>query len=410
MDMKKIFSNASFISTGFFSTKNMSVLIAAILLVGSSFAHATPRDQAKRIHDRLTGIPPTATVLDSMAQKITAGDSNGAAMEAMESPGFYNTFLKNYITPWTNEAGTVFAPLNDYTATVIGIIRDNESFKTILTDDVVYIGAGALELTPYSHTDNVHYQQLENSGVNLGDPANLVKTTQSGLAGTQFNNADQAAGIHTSRAAGAAFFRAGTNRRMFTATSQNHLCLNIAELNDVSRTPDRVGRDVTRSPGGDSTIFLNSCVGCHAGMDPLVQAFAYYEWDPELGDSGRVVFTDGEVQEKYEINATTFPLGYIVEDDSWDSAYWRAGQNAAILGWGASNVTGNGVKSMGEALASTRAFSTCQVKKAFKQICFREPANPAERTEVDRIADVFETNGYQMKQVFAEVASFCMGN
>lgn len=388
----------------------MSVLIAAILLVGSTFANATPRDQAKRIHDRLTGIPPTEAVLDSMAQKITAGDSNGAAMEAMDNPGFYNTFLKNYITPWTNEAGTVFAPLNDYTATVIGIIRDDASFRTILTDDVVYVGADALGLTPYSHTDNEHYQELENSGVSLGDSANLVKTTQSGLAGTQFNNADQAAGVHTSRAAGAAFLRAGTNRRMFAATAQNHLCRNIAELNDVSRTPDRVAQDVTRSPGGDSTIFLNSCVGCHAGMDPLVQAFAYYEWDPALGDSGGVVFTDGEVQEKYKINATSFPLGYIVEDDSWDSAYWRAGQNAAIFGWGASNVTGNGVKSLGEALASTRAFSTCQVKKAFKQICFREPANPAERTEVDRIADAFETNGYQMKQVFAEVASFCMGN
>ncbi len=400
MDMKKIFLN-----TSFFSTNNIVVLIAATLFVGSSFANATSRDQAKRIHDRLTGTPPTEAVLSSMADKIDNNNSNGAAMEAMDNPGFYNTFLKNYITPWTNEAVTVFAPLNDYTATVIGIIRDDASFKTILTDDVVYVGADALGLTPYSHTDNDHYEELENSGVNLGNSANLVKTTQSGLNGAQLN-ANQAAGIHTSRTAGEAFLRAGTNRRMFAATAENHLCRNIAELNDVSRTPDRVGRDVTRSPGGDSTIFLNSCVGCHAGMDPLVQAFAYYNWDADLG---RVVYTDGVVQEKYGINATTFPLGYITEDDSWDSSYWRAGQNYT-LGWGGTNVTGNGVKSMSEELASTRAFSTCQVKKAFKQICFREPANPAERTEVDRIADVFEANNYSMKQVFAEVASFCMGN
>jgi len=399
MDMKKISSNAGL--------KNISALIATIILFASFFANATPRDQAKRIHDRLAATPPSEAVLSSMATKIAAGNSNGAAMEAMDNPGFYNIFLKNYVTPWTNQAGTVFVPLNDYTATVIGIIRDDDvSFKTILTGDVVYVGANGLGLTAYSHTDNAHYQELEDSGVNLGNAANLVKTTQSGLEGAQIN-ANQAAGILTSRAAGEAFLQAGTNRRMFAATSLNHLCSDIAELNDVSRTPDRVAQDVTRSPGGDSTIFLNSCVGCHAGMDPLVQAFAYYEWDADLG---RVVYTDGVVQPKYLINATSFPLGYITTDDSWDSSYWRAGQNAAILKWKGSNITGNGVKSMGAELASTRAFSTCQVKKAFKQVCFREPANPAERTEVDRIADVFEASNYSMKQVFAEVASFCMGN
>ena len=32
------------------------------------------------------------------------------------------------------------------------------------------------------------------------------------------------------------------------------------------------------------------------------------------------------------------------------------------------------------------------------------------RAEVDRIADVFEAQSYSMKRVFAETASYCMGN
>ncbi len=385
-----------------FNKRGIMYSSLVLLCIMSTATFATARDQAKRIHDRLAASPPSESVLSSMAAKISNGNTLGAAMEAMDNPGFYNVFLKNYITPWTNKDQSVFSPLSDYTATIIGIVRDDVSFKEILTGDIVYVGTAG-NLTAYSHVDNRHYQELEDSGVNLGEEANMVATTQSGLLGSQLN-ASQTAGILTSRAAGEAFLSGGTNRRMLEFTAKNHLCWNLSDLNDVTRTPDRVRQDVTRSPGGDSTIFLNSCVGCHAGMDPLIQAFAYYEWDEDLA---RVVYTDGNVQAKYLINNTTFPLGYVTTNDNW-SNYWRVGKNAA-LGWRGSNTSGSGVKSLGEEIASSRAFSTCQVKKAFKQICFREPANPAERTEVDRIADVFEANNYSMKRVFAEVAGFCKG-
>ena len=114
------------------------------------------------------------------------------------------------------------------------------------------------------------------------------------------------------------------------------------------------------------------------------------------------------MQPKYLINGTTFQLGYVTKNDSWDN-YWRDGHNAS-LGWRGDTSSGSGVKSFGEELASSRAFSTCQVKKEFKEICFREPANPTERSEVDRIADVFEAGGYKMKSVFAEVANYCKGD
>jgi len=387
---------------GFGFNKARIVLTVTVLTCFSTSTFATVRDQAKRIHDRLAASPPSETVLSSMADKISNGDAIGAAMEAMENQGFYNVFLKEYITPWTNKDQTVFKPLNDYTATAIGIIRDDISFKELLTGDIVYIGVNTTN--DYSHINNEHYEELEASGVNLGDEANLVSAKQSELPDSQLAP-EQTAGVLTSRAAGEAFLFAGTNRAMWEFTAKNHLCTEMGELNDVSRTPDRVRQDVTRSPGGDSTIFLNSCVGCHAGMDPLIQAFAYYEWDQELE---RVVYTDGEVQPKYLINNTTFPLGYVTQNDNW-SNYWRDGKNS-ILGWRGPNASGSGVKSLGEEIASSRAFSTCQVKKAFEQVCFRTPANPTERNEIDRIADVFETNSYSMKRVFAEVATYCMGD
>ena len=42
---------------------------------------------------------------------------------------FYTITLKNFATPWTNRDQTVFAPLNDYTATVIGMVRDDVPFN-----------------------------------------------------------------------------------------------------------------------------------------------------------------------------------------------------------------------------------------------------------------------------------------
>ena len=66
---------------------------------------------------------------------------------------------------------------------------------------------------------------------------------------------------------------------MFRFTLLNHLCRDMEQMHDTTRPPDRIRQDVTRSPGGDSSVFLNNCIGCHSGMDPMAQAFAYYDFD-----------------------------------------------------------------------------------------------------------------------------------
>src|SRR5262245_14936844 len=106
-------------------------------------SYAGPREQAKRIHDRLAGTPPTAAVLDQMQAKGQSGDALGAAMQAMSNPAFYNTTVRELATPWTNRERSVYADLNDSTATVIGMVRDDVPFDQVLYEDIAYVGSSA---------------------------------------------------------------------------------------------------------------------------------------------------------------------------------------------------------------------------------------------------------------------------
>ncbi|HYQ71473.1 MAG TPA: hypothetical protein VET88_06030 [Gammaproteobacteria bacterium] len=359
------------------------------------------RNQAKRLHDRLAGVPPTDSVLDSMEADIIAGNALAAASTAMDNSTFYNVTLKNFAAPWSNRDRSLFQPLNDYTATIIGMIRDEIPFNRVLSADLLYVGDPSLPIPAYSMTHNTHYTALESQGIDL--QAALVPVAQSAVTDLP---ASATAGVMTTRAAAEAFFIAGTNRAMFRFTLLNHLCMDLEQVKDISRPPDRIRQDVSRSPGGDSRIFLNSCVGCHSGMDPMAQAFAYYNYDEP---AGRIRYTAGIVQPKYFINAETFKHGFVTPDDRWDN-YWRQGQNA-LLGWDQGLAgTGNGAKSLGMELASSDAFARCQVKKVFRTVCLRDPGNSSDRNQVDAITASFRADNYNMKTAFAEAAVYCMGN
>lgn len=374
----------------------MAVLVSVTLM---DTAAADPREQAKRIHDRLAGVPPAEDVLLQMEIAIGSNNAQAAANLAMQNPNFYNVTLKNFAAPWTNRAQNVFVPLNDYTATVVGMIRDGVPFNTLLSADMVYVGAGNLGLPPYSNSNNAHYEQMERQGVDL--MTGLVQTTQSSVNGLP---PGATAGVLTSRAAAEAFFVAGTNRAMFRFTLLNHMCNDLEQVQDPKLPPDRIRQDVARSPGGDSRLFLNNCIGCHTGMDPMAQAFAYYNFNE---DTGSIEYTPGQVQPKYFNNDANFPFGFVTPDDRWDN-YWRTGQNR-FLGWDAGLPgSGNGAKSLGQELANSTAFASCQVKKVFRAVCLRPPEDADDRAQVAQMVDTFRS-GYQMKQTFADAAVYCMG-
>ncbi|WP_432264489.1 hypothetical protein [Brumicola blandensis] len=391
--------------------------VAVPLIILCATATAGSLEQAKRMHDRLAGVPGSAEVIQQMADLIESGDAQAAAEIAMASPSFYNVTIKNWVTPWTNEEFDVFAPLNDYTATVIGMVRDDVDFRQVLMGDILYVGDNSTGAPAYSRTNNAHYESLENNGADLSSV--LVATTQSSLTGIP---AEATAGVMTTRAAAKSFFKDGTNRAMFRFTLMNHMCGDLEAFKDTSLPPDRIRQDLSRSPGGDSRIFTNSCSGCHSGMDPLAQAFAYYNYeynveaDPE-GENGSIVYnsegqTDPEtqlrVQAKYWINSNNFPFGFVTMDDTWDN-YWREGQNQTI-GWSSSLPgTGSGAKSMGEELANSQTFAQCQVTKVFQNVCLRDPQDAADRSAISDIQADFVGNNYNIKNVFAATADYCKG-
>jgi hypothetical protein len=378
------------------------VFVATALLLAVSLALAGPREQAQRIHDRLTGVPPTAAILSEMEGEVL-GDPIDAAMTAMENPNFYTVTLKNFAAPWTNRDQNPFEPLNDYITLVIGLVKDDESFDQILSGDVLYMGQ-SVSPAP-SASSNAHYKALEQRMLQPGfnPQTEIVRTTQSGIYGLP---QAATAGAMTTRAAAEAFFIAGTNRAMFRFTLMNHMCMDLEQVHDTSIVPDRIRQDVSRSPGGDSRVFLNNCIGCHAGMDPLAQAFAYYTFDDV---SGSIQYTAGAVQPKYFNNDETFADGFVTPDDSW-SNYWREGRNA-LIGWNSSLPgSGNGAKSLGQELAGTQAFAQCQVKKVFNSVCLRDPVDASDRNQIADMTSTFVNTNYNLKRVFAESAVYCMGN
>ena len=462
------------------SKDHTTVLRAALFLVFTllfaSQVLADSRTQAKRMHDRLTGVAPSSAILDEMTNLLSGATSlndfkianpkydnvttveMAAAYVAMENKHFYNATLVNFITPWTNEAQAVFPEdmidegiLNDYTATVIGVIRDEIDFRRILYDDILYVATGAsvIPAVPaYSFSDNAHYKEIEKRGLDLSDDNVLVRTTQSGIPLNVLETGDTA-GVLTSRAGAKAFFVDGTNRAMFRFTALNHLCKDMEQLKDVSLPADRIRQDVSRSPGGDSRIYMNECIGCHTGMDPMTQAFAYYDYDYPDDVNGDPDYAKGElvfnkvntvdvdrfnqaitgatrIQAKNLINSGNFKPGYITTDDSWVN-YWREGKNSVIgdkvdilnsvANWDSSlNGSGSGAKSMAKELAHSEQFARCQVEKVFEAVCLRKAGDVADRTAVNSILNNFKSEymvsggpGYELKQVFAETAVYCKG-
>jgi hypothetical protein len=376
---------------------------ALTLFGASAFAAGPNADQATRIYNRIAGIPPTAAQLTQMTG---AADPVTAALIATNDPAFYNNTVRNMAAPWTNRDQSVFVPLNDYTATVVGMVRDDVPFNTLLSADLIYTGDGKSGEGAYSPANNAMYDALDASGADLSK--HLVSNTQSSLTGIP---AAATAGIMTTRGAGSAFFINGTNRAMFRFTMLNHLCNDMQLLMDITRPPDRIRQDVTRSPGGASSLFLNNCVGCHAGVDPMAGAFAFYNFnniDPTTTDTtGQIVYTVGQVQPKYSINNTNFPQGFVTMDDSWNN-HWRAGANY-ILGWSPTLPgSGNGAKSLGVELENSAAFASCQVTRVFKDVCLRAPNSQADFNQVNSMITSFQ-NGYKLRQVFAEGAAYCMG-
>src|SRR5688500_3499356 len=111
--------------------------VALAMLASAQQALAGSREQARRTNDPPPGTPPSPALLGELENQINTQGLVSTALFIMDkddprSKDFYSVTLKNFASPWTNRDQSIFAPLNDYTATVIGMVRDDRDFRGVL--------------------------------------------------------------------------------------------------------------------------------------------------------------------------------------------------------------------------------------------------------------------------------------
>jgi hypothetical protein len=461
------------------------LLFTALLLISNSVSSQTSsltsREKAKKLYISLTGTQPNKSELNHLVGRIDAGQVDQAGVDIIDQKSgiknggaFYGVTIKDWVTPKFNKQKTTLAPLNDASATIIGMIRDEKPFNTILYDNVVYKASGVtfkgelwyfdttypasvanasticagLGLTPddfkilhndpqnpndltkrqcrktkfkkaaldsanvenslyLPHLDliietnllsttNRHYESISEQGLDLSDPKLLVPVKQD-IKLHSYSSA--ISGLLSTRAFGIAYFYAGTNRAPVAYVLEHFLCKDMEELNDTTIPDYRNRRDVDRSPGGSSELYKNRCIGCHAGMDALSGAFAYYDYK-----DGKVIYTPGVVVEKMNHNVL-FTEGFVTSNNSWKNL-WLQGQNAT-LGWGGT-VEGEGARSLGEMFANTEAFHSCMAKQAYEKVCMKSASSSTDKSRVKELTASYKSSNFNMKSLFINASLTCL--
>ncbi len=103
----------------------------------------------------------------------------------------------------SNKPQSLFVPLNDYTATIIGMVRDNVPFNTVLSADLIYVANASAGAPAYAPSNDNHYEFLDNNNADLA--AVLTPATQSSLTGIP---SAATAGVLTTYAGASAYFYA----------------------------------------------------------------------------------------------------------------------------------------------------------------------------------------------------------
>lgn len=396
---------------------------------------AVARGLVTTVYKRLASVPPARADLESWAKKFSEAKDTAAerkvllevAKSATSQDSFYSRTVLNYAEPETNEEAEITNNLTDYTALIVGMVRDGADFREVLTADYLYTpdpnlqleippetgggrgnggnnnnnNEGATATVQYSPNDNRAYEVLQ-FNVTKGSAElapSLVKVPQSGATGLSV-----ASGIYTTRGYGSVFYNDGTNRSPVSFTLENHLCTTLEEVADTSRADVFVRRDVERVPGGDSAKFRQECVGCHAGLDPMSKAFAFIDWDPE----NNIVTYGSEPVPKVNRNNDKFPTGAVVSDSKWMNV-WTQGKNANF-GWDSKTTSGEGINSWAKSIANNKKFPECMTKRVYQTVCFKKELNSRDKSSIKALSKTFVDSKFNMKTLFENTAVECTHN
>jgi hypothetical protein len=400
-------------------------------------------DQRKRAQDifqRLTGVktPIYDPILSKMVQKLDANDPIGAADFATSDNRFYNVTVRDFASKMSNRAETINVPLNDMTATIIGVVRDDLNAQRLLWDNITYVADPTKAAVPSTMASdllrsNNHYESLDTQRVDLANvltrfDKNGEPLKQKIFDGKKVQNMPTPAGILTSRAWMSAHAIAGTNRRLVEYSLREFMCTPLENVADSTGPDNVVARDIDRFPGGSHTKFTTTCRACHTIMDGFRPAFAYFTFNSDYvmhsytspavtkqedEDNGLGMFKTQEagatyVHKKLNHNDTVFPGGRVTVDDNWinDAIY---GANSAYFAW--KKTSGKGIQEYGRMLADSRQFPICMAKRVYTQVCKREPAS-SESEMINAAAKEFSTTrNYSLKFLFQKIVTSkeCLG-
>ena len=394
--------------------------------------------KAQDIFQRLNGVktPIFDPVLKQMETLLKNNDPLGAADIAASDDRFLNITVRDFASKMSNRPETIDVPLNDFTATIIGAVRDGLSAQLLLTSDLTYIADPtkvAVPSTPVADIlrSNNHYEALDLQRANL---ANVLKrSTQKIFDGIRAVSMPTPAGLLTSRGWLSSHAVAGTNRRNVEYSLREFLCTPLEKVADSTGPDNVIGRDIDRFPGGSHTKFTVSCRACHTIMDGFRPAFAYFTFNSGYvmhsftsatvtnqndEDAGLGMFKSREpgatyVHNKLNHNETVFPGGRITIDDNWvNNAV--LGANLPYFNW--TKTSGKGIAQYGQMLAESKQFPRCMASRIFSQVCKREPI-AADWTMLDAAAGEFSNKiqasprNYNLKFLFEKIVTSkeCLG-
>ncbi len=389
--------------------------------------------KAQDIFQRLTGVktPIYDPVLREMEKKIISGDSIGAAALATQDSRFYNITVRDFASKMSNRAETITTPLNDFTATVIGAVRDEINAQRLLWDNIVYVADPAKTSVPSSLVadklrSNNHYESLDTQRIDLAKV--LMPTSQKIFDGSKGMDMPTPAGLLTTRQWMSAHAIAGTNRRLVEFSFREFLCTPLEKVADSTGPDNVVARDIDRFPGGSHSKFTTTCRACHTIMDGFRPAFGYFTFnndyvmhsftspsaknqDEEDKGSGMLKSPDAGatyVHSKLNKNATVFPGGRVTVDDNWvnDAVY---GANLPYFNW--KRMSGKGIQEFGKMLSESKQFPLCMANRVYTTICKRAPSS-AEDAMLAAVATEFSTTrNYNLKFLFQKIITTkeCLG-
>ena len=372
------------------------------------------------VFGRLVGRPASDGEINELNEKIASGRALEAFEDLTRKTDFVNLTARAFCQPMSTRSERPDVPMNEFTASCMGAIRDDRPATELLAGNFTY----EFDRAKVSYDPSVkdpfqrrqHYDAPEGQDVNGFDFAlSLVRREGQEvpkLPADRFSIAPitetvpqpEPAGLMTTHTWAREHAEGGTNRRLVEYAFREFLCKPIGDFADTTASDHWIGRDISREPGGNPQIFQSSCRGCHSLLDGMRGAFAYTSW----GFRGLVsqmppASATREVGEKYARNFEVHPSGYVTRDSSWENLA-TTGSNAEFFGWrGATK--GVGMTEFGQMLARSRAFSRCMVVRVVQTVCLRQTTFEDEQALLTPEAEKFEADGYNLRRLFARVAA-----